>query len=167
MYSMTIGSVMLLLHVLSAFGLIAGALGRNITYGQAVKATDLSSIHALLKASESFENILFFPATLVVFVFGLLTAWQHRRPLFGFLQGAEVNWLFASLAIWLVLGIVIPIFLAPRRRQRKVILEEALAQGTVTPSLTAALQDRVVPIMRLVELVGLGIIIILMVMKPF
>jgi hypothetical protein len=46
-------------------------------------------------------------------------------------------------------------------------MEEALAQGPITPTLTAALHDKVVNRLRAVEIVILVMIIVLMVTKPF
>ena len=46
-------------------------------------------------------------------------------------------------------------------------LDEALTEGTITPELTAVLQDKVVVRFRMVEFVVLVVIIILMVTKPF
>jgi hypothetical protein len=57
--------------------------------------------------------------------------------------------------------------LVVRRKERTRAVEEALAQGTITPELTAALNDKVVTRFRAVELVVLVIIIILMVTKAF
>jgi hypothetical protein len=57
--------------------------------------------------------------------------------------------------------------LVPRRKERTRALEEALMQGTITPQLSAALNDKVVVRFREVELIILVVIIILMVTKPF
>src|SRR5262245_59044141 len=130
---MSLGLIMKLFHVLAAFGLIAGAVGRNITFGQAAKTTNLHAILALLQLSETFERWLFFPAYGAVLLFGLVTAWVQGWPILGFLQGAIANWLLVSLVLWLGLGLVVPVYLAPRRKQRAAVVEEARAQNTITP----------------------------------
>ena len=142
-------------------------VGRNITFGQAAKTANLPAILALLQVSEAFERWLFFPAYGAVFLFGLVTAWVQGWPILGFLQGANSNWLLVSLLLWLGLGLVVPVYLGPRRKQRAAVVEEARAQNKITPKLTAALNDKVVPMIRSIELIGFGVIIILMVTKPF
>jgi uncharacterized membrane protein len=93
---------------------------------------------------------------------------MQKWPLFGFLQGAASNWLLVSFVLFIGISAVIaPLRLIDRRRQRTHALEQALAQGTITPELTAALHDRVVNRFRTVELTLLVVIIILMVTKPF
>ena len=52
----------------------------------------------------------------------------------------------------------------PRRRQRMKALEEAQAQGTVTPALTTALNDPVVLRLRWLELATVAVIVGLMVL---
>jgi hypothetical protein len=61
----------------------------------------------------------------------------------------------------------IPAYLIPRRMQRDQAAKEALAAGQVTPALAAALADRGVGLYRTVELVVIGVIVVLMVTKPF
>src|SRR5215470_13793893 len=102
---MSLGLIMKLFHVLAAFGLIAGAVGRNITFGQAAKTANLRSIFDLLQLSQSFERWLFFPAYGAVFLFGLVTGWLQGWPILGFLQDATANWLLVSLLVWLGLGL--------------------------------------------------------------
>jgi hypothetical protein len=54
-----------------------------------------------------------------------------------------------------------------RRKERAHAMEDALAQGTITHRLKAALNDNVVNRFRAVEMVILVVIIVLMVTKPF
>jgi uncharacterized membrane protein len=164
---MTLSNLMKLLHILAGFGLMTGAIGRNITFRRAGEATDVGAVRALLEASEFFERRMLIPSSMAVLLFGLVTAWLQGWPILGFLQGGNSNWLLVSLILYLVPGFVIPGFLIPRRRQRQSALDQALAQGRITPELSAALHDKYVAGFRTVELVGLGLILILMVLKPF
>jgi uncharacterized membrane protein len=158
---------MKLLHILTAFGLVTGAVGRNITYRQAGGSPDLQTVRALLQLSEFFERRLLVPASMATLLLGLATAWLQGWPIFGFLQGGSSNWVLASLILYMLPGLVVPGFLIPRRKQRAQALEEALARGKITPALTAALHDKFVTGFRTAELAGLGIIVVLMVTKPF
>jgi len=159
---------MKLLHVLAAFWFISGVIGRDFAFWQAGKATNVQAVHALLQVSEFFERYAVIPLGSVILVFGLIVTWMQRWPLFGFLQGSTSNWLLVSFILFVGGSLaIIPLRLMARRKQRTRAIEEALVQGTVTPELTAALNDKVVVRFRAVELVILVIIIILMVTKPF
>lgn len=159
---------MKLLHVLAAFWLISGVVGRDVAFWRAGKAISVHAVQALLQISDFFERYAVIPVSLAVLVFGLVVTWMQRWPLFGFLQGAEANWLLVSSVLFLGISAVIgPLKLASRRQERARALEEALAQGVITPRLQGALSDRVVHRFRAVELTLLVVIVILMVTKPF
>jgi uncharacterized membrane protein len=159
---------MKLLHVLAAFWMVSGVVGRDLAFWWAGKATDVQAVHALLRISEFFERYAVIPVSMAVLLFGLIVTWMQKWPLFGFLQGSPTNWLLVSV-ILVVGGMVFiaPLGLVARRKERTRAVEEALAQGTITPALTATLNDRVVNQFRAVELIMMVIIIILMVTKPF
>lgn len=164
---MSLTLILKLLHILAAIGLVTGIVGRNITFAQATKTGDLKTTYALLKASEIFERRFVFPMSGAVLLLGLITAWSAGWPLLGFLQGATTNWLLISLVLTLALGTAAPLLLGPRRRQRLQVLEDAHAQGTVTPALTTALNDSFLLRFRQLELGSILVIIGLMVLKPF
>jgi uncharacterized membrane protein len=160
--------IMKLMHVLAAFWFISGVIGRDFTFWQAGKATDVQAVHALLQVSDFFERYAVIPVSMVVFLFGLIVTLMQKWPLFGFIQGSSSNWLLISFLLFLGISLAIgPLKLVARRKQRTRAVEEALAQGTITPELIAALNDRVVIRFRAVELAVLVIIIIFMVTKPF
>lgn len=159
---------MKLMHVLAAFWLISGVVGRGLTFWQAGKAKDVQSVHALLQISEFFERYAVIPVSVAVLVFGLIVTWMQKWPLFGFLQGSPINWLLVSFVLYVSISAFIgPLGLVTRRKERARALEEALTQQTITPRLTAALNDKVVTRFRAAEMTILLVIIVLMVMKPF
>lgn len=165
---MNIYLIMKLMHVLAAFWMIAGVVGRDFTFWQAGRATHVQAVRALLRMSEFFERWAVIPISVAVMLFGLIITWMQKWPLFGFLQGAPSNWLLVSSVLFIGISAVIaPLRLIDRRRQRTKALEEALALETITPELTAALHDEIVNRFRTAELVLLVVIIILMVTKPF
>ena len=165
---MNLYSFMKLLHILAAFWFIGGVIGRDFAFWQASRATNVQAVQALLQISDFFERYAVIPVSMAVFLFGLIITLLQRWPLFGFLQGSAVNWLLVSFILYLGISLAIgPLKLVPRRKQRTRALEEALAQDTITPELTAALHDQVVVRFRMVEFVVLVAIIILMVTKPF
>ena len=80
--------IMRFLHILSAFWLIAGLLGRWTTFAQARRATGIQPAAALLQLSERFEALMVIPGSQAVLLLGLLAAWLGGHPLLGVLQGA-------------------------------------------------------------------------------
>ena len=159
---------MKLMHVLTAFWLISGVVGRGLAFWRAGKARDVQAVRALLDVSEFFERYAVIPVSVAVLMFGLIVTWMQRWPLFGFLQGASMNWLLVSSVLFIGISTLIaPLGLVARRKERTRALEEALEQGTITERLSAALNDRVVIRFRTVEFILLIVIIILMVTKPF
>ena len=165
---MTLGLLLKLLHILAAFWMISGVVGRDFTFWRAARTTDVHAVHALLHTSDFFERWAVIPVSMAVLVLGVATAWIQRWPMFGVLQGANTNWLFVSLVMFLGVTAAIPLLrLIPRRQRRAQALEAAMTQGKITAELTAALNDRVVTVFRAVELVVLVVIIGLMAAKPF
>jgi uncharacterized membrane protein len=159
---------MKLMHVLAAFWMISGVVGRGLTFWQAGKAKDVQSVRALLQISEFFERYAVIPVSVAVLVFGLIVTWMQKWPLFGFVQGSPTNWLLVSFVLFIGISAFIgPLGLVARRKERARAVEEALSREMITPRLTAALNDKIVTRFRAVEMVVLLGIIILMVTKPF
>jgi len=160
--------LMKLLHVLAAFWMISGVVGRGLAFWQAGRVKDVRAIQALLQISEFFERYAVIPVSVAVLLFGLIVTWMQKWPLFGFLQGSPANWLLVSLLLFVgIFALIGPLGLVARRKERTRALEEALAQETITLRLMAALNDKVVLRFRMVEFIVLVTIIILMVTKPF
>ena len=159
--------IMRFLHILSAFWLIAGLLGRWVAYAQARRAADIQPATALLRLSDRFEQLMVIPGSQAVLVLGLLAAWLGGHPLLGALQGAHANWLLVSLVLSLCMIPIVALLLAPRRKLRRLALEDAVARRTLTAELRAALDDRIVLASRTTEMIVTGAILVLMVLKPF
>ena len=156
------------LHVLTGFWLVGGVIGRNFAFWRAGQATEVRSVHALLQISDFFERYAVIPVLIAVLLFGLIATFMQGWPLFGSLQGAPSNWLLVSFLLFVLLaGVMVPLQLPARRRKRDYALEKALDENTITPQLTAALNDKVVLNFRAVEFVILIAITLLMVTKPF
>ena len=160
--------LMKLMHVLTAFWMISGVVGRGLTFWQAGRVKDVQAVHALLAVSEFFERYAVIPVSVAVLVFGLIVTWMQKWPLFGFLQGSPINWLLVSFLLFIgISAFIAPLGLIARRKEREGALEEALSQGMITQRLAASLQDKVVIRFRVVEMIVLLVIVILMVTKPF
>jgi uncharacterized membrane protein len=152
-----------LLHVLSAFGLVAGLIGRTITIAEARRSSDVGRVRGLTEAAGRFERLLVQPGSFVVIVLGLVTMWAQGRALTG-----EGNWwLLTSLLLYLAVGSLVPLVFLPRGKRFAAALDDAERQGTLTPALSAAFDDPAVRAARAFELIGIVVVIALMVLKPF
>jgi hypothetical protein len=156
-----------LIHVISAMMLIAGLIGRQLTRAQIARATDIRIFQAYIELSGRFENLLVIPGSLLVLVAGLVIAVIRGWPILGFLQGASANWLLVSLVLFLSLIPLVRFVFLPRGKIFEQALQDALAQGQITPELTAAFHDPIVRRAHFVEAFVVAFILYLMVMKPF
>ena len=106
------------------------------------------------------------PGSSVVLISGIATALAGGFPLLGPLQN-EPAWIFVSLLLFAATLALVPTVFLPRGRIFGAALEDATARGDLTPSLRAAFADPVVARSHWGELVGFGLILVLMVLKPF
>jgi uncharacterized membrane protein len=164
---MSFALILKFLHILAALWLVSGLLGRGITLRQASRTQDIHTTTALLQLGGFFERRMAIPGSMAVFVLGLFTAWVQGWPMLGFLQGSSINWVLASILLYLSLFPLISLVFIPRGKLFEAALQEAQAQGQVTPRLTAAFNDRVVAAGHIYELAAVAVIVYLMVVKPF
>lgn len=164
---MDIGLLLKLLHVLSAFWLVVGIVGRQVTIVQAAHSTNIQTVQALTELIGIFDVRMVRPGSMAVLVAGLLTAWAQGWPILGFLQGSRTNWVLASLALYLSIMPLIPVVFLPRGRVFGAALDKAVQAGQVTPELTEAFHDRTVALAHAWEVVAIAAVVGLMVTKPF
>lgn len=156
-----------LLHILAAFWFIAGILGRQLVRSLACNRDNVNEFASLSAIAGKFESLMVIPGNLIVIVLGVLLAWLGGWPIFGFLQGARTNWLLVSNLILLAGLFLVPLIYLPRGKAFDLVLQDALAAGAMTPELIAVVDDRVVKWAHRGEYVGMLVIIVLMVLKPF
>jgi hypothetical protein len=154
---------LVLLHVVLAFWLVAGFVGRNLTMARARSTRDLPILVELTQLAGRFDRLMVIPGSAGVLLAGLLTALAQGRSF----TGSGNWWLLASLILYLALIPLVPIVFLPRGRIFERALAEAKQRAEVTAELSAALRDPVVAAARIAELVVVGVIIVLMVVKPF
>jgi hypothetical protein len=164
---MSLAIFLKLLHVLTAFWLVSGLVGRGLTLAQAERTTDIPRMRSLLTLGERFERLMVIPASIAVLLFGLLTAWVQGAPLLGFLHGARSNWLLLSLLLYLSTILLVPFIFIPKGKVFGAALEVASAQGGVTAGLRAAFADPAVRAAHIYEFAAITIVLILMVTRPF
>ena len=164
---MNVDGILVLLHMLSAGWFASGLVGRSVAWRHGRAAGNAATAIALLTLSDHFERLMVIPGSMAVLIFGLLAAWWGGWPIFGFLAGDDENWLLVSLVLYLSPVPFIPLYLAPRRKLRNRLLEQARADRTLSAELTAALNDRGVAVYRRAEYIVILAVTTLMVTKPF
>lgn len=157
----------LFLHIISSIMLVGGIFARQIVRSYAKKLTDVNAIAELYKAAGRIETVMIRPFTLFVVLFGAVYAIMIGAPLFGFLQGADQNWLLITNIMVLLIPFPIIFFFIPRGKIFEPILKEALVKGEVTPELWKQLHDPAMRRMHLTEMAGVLLVVYLMVFKPF
>lgn len=163
---MTLAVIMKLLHIVSAFGFIAGIIGRNVIAARSARMSSFEAVAALFQTSEIFERLVIF-SSMAVFILGILTALLEGWPLLGFVQGESTNWVFTSVVLFVVPFVAVAPLMSRRIRERRLAAKDALSRGVMTPEFAAALSDPPVRRFRTAELIIVAVIVVLMVTKPF
>lgn len=151
-----------LLHVAIAIVFVSGLIGRWILLRQAAAADDPESASRLAHAAGPFEQIVIRGGPYLV-VAGLLTAWLQEYPWLGLTTG----WMLATVILILSTFPAIPLVFLPKGRVFEAELERARQLGVMTPELHAAFADRSVALARNWEFLAIGLVVALMVLKPF
>ncbi|HEX6386015.1 MAG TPA: DUF2269 family protein [Anaerolineae bacterium] len=156
-----------LLHELAAFWFIAGIVGRQLVRNVAWRSEDVNDFAGLSQVAGRFESLMVIPGNALVIISGILLAWRGGWPIFGFLQGADANWLLVANLILLAELLPVPLIYLPRGKVFDQVLQAALAAGKMTPELRAVLDDPVVKWAHRGEYIGVLVVVALMVLKPF
>jgi len=155
------------LHILSAFWLVSGIVGRNLASGQAAKVSNMENLKSLLLLVDRFDVLMVRPGSFAVLLAGILTARQQGWPLLGFIEGSSSDWLLVSLVIYLGVFLLVPLVFIPRGKVFAAAMANASAAGAITPELRGAMHDRVVFAAHGLEALAIALVIFLMVTKPF
>jgi uncharacterized membrane protein len=149
-------------HVMAAFAMVGGLLGRWILLTRAARSEDVERSHLLADAAAPFERLVQVVSPLVVLI-GLVTAWAQGYPWLGLTTG----WMLITVLLIIPILVMIPAIFVPRGRTFEAEMAAAREAGTVTPGLRAAWADPAVAFARRYELAAIGLIVALMVLKPF
>ncbi len=155
-----------LVHVASAMWLVGGLFARLLALGAASRSGEIRTTQALTELAGKFENRMVIPASMTLLVTGILAALLGGFPLLGPLQGGPW-WLLVSLVLYFASLVLVPTVFLPRGRVFGAALDDAIARNEVTPGLRAAFADRVVARSHRGEFIGVAVIVVLMVLKPF
>jgi hypothetical protein len=152
-----------LLHVVTAIGLVAGLVGRDLTLAKARASIDMRSVTELVALAGWFDRFLVQPGSFAVLAAGLLAAWNQHLSF----TAEDGRWLLVSLVLFLSIVPLVPLVFLPRGRVFEAALREATERGEVTPALSAAFRDPAVRLARVYEGAVIAVVLTLMVVKPF
>jgi uncharacterized membrane protein len=148
-------------HVLAAFALIGGLMGRWVLLTRAARAADPESAHLLAETAGPFEKMVQVSGAAIVLL-GLVTAWAQGYPWLGL----TTPWMLLSVLLILPLVVLVPLIFIPRGRVFETAMEGARAAGTITPELRQAWADPAVTFARRYEIAAVFLIVLLMIAKP-
>ena len=151
-----------LVHIGVAFAFIGGLIGRWVLLHAAARAADVELAYQLSRTAAPFERLVIMGSNLVLLA-GLLTAWAQGYPWLGLTTG----WMLVSVLLLLSVLPFIPLVFLPRGRVFEAAMASARSAGAVTDELRAAFADPMVAFAHWYEMVAVGIVVILMVLKPF
>jgi hypothetical protein len=151
-----------LIHVGIAFAFISGLIGRWIVLRRAAEAQDPETAHQLAEAAGPFERIVIRGGPAIMLA-GFLTAWAQGYPWLGLTTG----WMLASVILLLSPLPLVPLIFVPRGERFAAEMAAAREQGMITAGLRAAFADPMVAFARRWEAISVGLVVALMVLKPF
>ena len=155
------------LHLSSAIVFVGGLFARQAVRSLTHRSSDIGAIITLTQAAGTVERLMVIPGNILAIVFGVLLAILTRSPLLGSIQGPYRNWLLVSILILAALLPLVPFVFLPRGKVFEAALREATAKGSLTPELRNQMADPVVRWAHRAEMVGVTLIVVLMVFKPF
>jgi hypothetical protein len=151
-----------LIHILVAFGFVTGLLGRWILLRGAGRSDEVETAYRLSQAASPFEKLVIWGGNFVLPA-GLLTAWAQGYPWLGLTTG----WMLLSVVLLLSVLPLVPFVFLPRGKVFESSMAAAREAGVVTPQLRAAFGDPMIAFAHRYELGAVGIVVALMVLKPF
>ena len=155
------------LHIIAVTITTGGMFARQLVRGIAKKSDDVKAVATLTQVAHRIDRMMVIPWSNTILIFGVILAVMMKWPIFGFLQGASQNWLLVSNILLIVMLSLIPAVFIPHNKKVEAFLEAALAKGSITSELSAALNDRKNIIAHHAEEIITLVIAALMVLKPF
>ena len=155
------------LHVIAVAIAIGGIFARQLVRRMAKRSADVGEVATLTGVAIRMDRALVIPGSNIMVIMGIILAVMLKWPIFGFLHGAEQNWLLVSNILLIVMIMLIPAVFIPHNKRVESLLQSALAQNRITQELTTALNDRKNILAHYVEEVIVLLVAALMVLKPF
>ena len=153
-----------LAHIVCVLTLVSGMLGRSVVRLRLPKTNALQMLQELMVLVGHFDDWLVIRGSILTLVTGVLLAWVGALP---YVKAGHPTWTLVSLVLFLtIIPLVIFIFV-PRGRAFGRVFQTAIAEQRITPDLRAALADPAVRAATIYEFIAIGLILCLMVLKPF
>ena len=162
---MTLLALFKLLHIASAIWVVGGLLSRAVALAAVRREPAMPILKALADVSGRIEDFMIAPGTLAVLVTGIATAIAGGRSLFGPFDGGPI-WIFVPFVLMIIVAITTPLVLARDRRWGEA-LQQAASEGRITEPLRHYLRSDTMLRRHAPEITFAGLIVILMVLKPF
>ncbi|GBD13032.1 hypothetical protein HRbin24_01055 [bacterium HR24] len=132
-----LSDVLLFLHLLAAFWLVAGVVGVALPLLRAYSVDSLTVQHLAVEEAHHYQGVLLLPGAILAGATGVFYWSERGYDLF------TTGWLLALGLLYLVLLLVfLPIVNMGLRRLRLAVLQ-ASKEGSPTPELAEALAERV------------------------
>jgi uncharacterized membrane protein len=130
------------LHILAVAITIGGMFARQLVRGFAKRSDDIKTVASLTPVAFRIDRAMVIPWSSIILPLGIILALMQQWPISGFLQGASQNWLLVSnILLIIMLALILTVFI-PHNKKVDALLQTALAEGHITPELTAALDDK-------------------------
>lgn len=154
-------------HILAVTLTIGGMFARQLMRNVARQSGDITTVASLIRLAVRMDRVLVIPWSNIMILMGIILAVMQKWPIFGFLQGASQNWLLVSNLLLIVMIVLIPAVFIPHNKKVEALLQNALAEGRLTPVLSAALDDKKNRLAHYAEEIIVLVVAALMVLKPF
>jgi hypothetical protein len=150
-------------HVLSAFWMVAGLAGRDVSLSKARRADDVRDVATIADVAGRFDGLFVIPGSMAVLVLGLASVWAEGLNI----TTSGNRWALAALVLYLSIMPFVPLVFVPKGKIFEAALQDGVAQGQITPALKVALRDPLTRVARTYEWIAIALVVILMVVKPF
>lgn len=155
------------LHIMAVTITTGGMFARQLVRSMAKKSDDVKTVASLTQVAIRIDRVMVIPWSNAILPFGVVLAIMMKWPIFGFLQGADKNWLLVSNILLIIMLSLIPMVFLPHNKKVEGILQTALKEGRVSPELSATLNDQKNKVAHYAEETIVLVIAALMVLKPF
>ena len=108
------------LHITAVAITIGGMFARQLVRGIALNSDDIKTVASLTHAAVRMDRAMVIPGSNLMILFGIILAVMQKWPIFGFLQGADRNWLLVSNLLLLVMIVLIPGVFIPHNKKVEV-----------------------------------------------
>ena len=153
-------SLILMVHVLSAFWLAVAAFGGTVVRAAGRRAPDLAGRVAALRIGERMATVFGVPGGVFAGATGIWIV--VRSP-----EWLKFGWVHVSLTLWGVIFGMNAFYLGPRLRKLLAAGETSLAAGAPTEEFQRLAASKLAARLADVNALAIVIFVVLMVLKPF